>query len=231
MLLAGALVPFTEMNHNLFNDSLTARDRGGEPVPALFMPLRYAYEAMLVTQATRNHFEVQRDRIQRRIDDARETTNLSPEAAARMNLLKDGLTALLAAGAPDAATAERQLSRITEVTRRGTALDLETMIVWPERDDTRPASDFFVNQRIDLLVGEAETFRSDYRRKNNAHVFLATQRAIGFTAPASATPGQPAPAPATLSTLKFTGALLLIFCLVCALVASLIVTRQRRMTR
>lgn len=229
MLLAGALVPFTEMNHNLFSDALTPRDKGGEPVPAMVMPLRYAYEAMLVTQATRNHFEIERDRIQRRIDNTRELANLSGETAERMQMLKDGLTALLAAGATEPATAEYLLSRITEVTRRGTRADLETMNIWPDQKRTRPASDFFVNQRIDLLVRQAETFRNDYRRTNHAHVFLATERAIAPT-PAAA-PGEPPPQPLTISTLKFTGAVLLLICLACTAAASLIIARQRRLTR
>ena len=38
------------------------------------------------------------------------------------------------------------------------------MKVWPENDPkARPASEFFVNERIDLLIREAETFRNDYR--------------------------------------------------------------------
>ncbi len=40
MLLAGALVPYREMNHVLFDNAQDIRDRGGVPVPAAIMPLR-----------------------------------------------------------------------------------------------------------------------------------------------------------------------------------------------
>ncbi len=56
MLLAGALIPFKEMNRGLFNDVKSERDSGGVPVPAMVMPLRYAFEGMVIAQATRNPF-------------------------------------------------------------------------------------------------------------------------------------------------------------------------------
>ena len=68
MLLAGALVPYKEMNRGLFENASEVREKGGVPVPAMVMPLRYAYEGMIVTQAVRNPFEVERVRLQRRVD-------------------------------------------------------------------------------------------------------------------------------------------------------------------
>lgn len=68
MLLAGALVPYKEMNRGLFEDVKTERENGGVPVPAKMMPLRYAFEGMLIGQATRNPFEIERIRLQRKID-------------------------------------------------------------------------------------------------------------------------------------------------------------------
>ena len=60
MLLAGALVPYKEMNRGLFDEAKLEREHGGVPVPARIMPLRYAFEGMLVAQATRNPFEIER---------------------------------------------------------------------------------------------------------------------------------------------------------------------------
>ncbi|HEX5790826.1 MAG TPA: ATP-binding cassette domain-containing protein, partial [Luteolibacter sp.] len=68
MLLAGALVPYREMNRGLFENARDIREKSGIPVPAYIMPLRYASEGMIVTQAQRNPFEVERIRMQRRID-------------------------------------------------------------------------------------------------------------------------------------------------------------------
>ena len=68
ILLAGALIPFTEMNRGLFVGGDEGRDNGGEPVPSAIMPLRYAFEGSIVTQATANRFEQTRRPIQKTID-------------------------------------------------------------------------------------------------------------------------------------------------------------------
>jgi hypothetical protein len=113
MLLAGALVPYREMNHGLFSNAADARDRGGVPVPAVIMPLRYAYEAMITDQATRNPFELERLRLQRRIDRNRsQPTPMNAEQVERFELIKEGLRRLLASGASSRKEAENLVSRI-----------------------------------------------------------------------------------------------------------------------
>ena len=54
------------------------------------------------------------------------------------------------------------------------------MGVWPEHAAARPASEFFVNERIDLLVREAETFRNDYRNEGLRNIFLALKKPLPF---------------------------------------------------
>lgn len=180
MLLAGALVPFPEMNRALFEDSALNRERGGAPVPASIMPLRYAYEAMVVTQATRNPFELQRQRIQRRIDLARDRDReLSPAAAERLDILKAALTRLLASGAETPGDARHLVRRLGGLARSGTRIEVETFDVWPGDSETaRPCSEFFVNNRIDLMVRQAESYRTDYRNKTERNVFLAEHKYI-----------------------------------------------------
>lgn len=40
----------------------------------------------------------------------------------------------------------------------------------------KPAKDFFVNNRTDLLVGKAEIDRMDYRKMTNRSIFLAERK-------------------------------------------------------
>lgn len=178
MLLAGALVPYREMNRGLFESHGFNRERGGTPVPSSFMPLRYAYEAMVVAQATRNPFEFERYRLQRRIELMKSYDKTLPvDVADRFDLMKEGLRRLLAAGANDPEEAEDLLERITDLARSGTRLEVETIKVWPDDDSkAHPASEFFVNERIDLLVREAETFRNDYRNDDSRNIFLALKK-------------------------------------------------------
>ncbi len=233
MLLAGALVPYREMNHGLFSHAADARDRGGIPVPAVIMPLRYAYEAMITDQATRNPFEVERMRLQRRIDRMRSHTSpMSPEQLERFELLKEGLRRLLASGAVSRSDAENQVDRIRRIATSGTRVEVETMKVWPENDPkARPASEFFVNERIDLLVREAETFRNDYRDRARRIVFHALKKPIPFMKPATGESVREYVQPDDeIETQKYCGAFLAAIIVACGIISTLIISRQNRQT-
>lgn len=183
MLLAGALVSYKEMNRGLFQDASDVRERGGVPVPASVMPLRYAYEALIVAQAVKNPFEQQRLRLQDKIDVTRGEKSGQPTAEdlERFDMLKDGLRRLLASGARDSETAEKLVKRISREAMYGTKPELEAIEVWPanaKEDEVHPAAEFFVNDRIDLLVREAETFRNDYRNTRRRVVFHALKKPL-----------------------------------------------------
>ncbi|MFD0895280.1 ATP-binding cassette domain-containing protein [Luteolibacter ambystomatis] len=239
MLLAGALVPYREMNRGLFwtapppagteqtagksggdasAEKYSTRERGGAPVPAMFMPLRHSYEALVVDQATRNPFEFERYRLQRRVEIMKDFDQSLPnDVADRFDLMKEGLRRLLAAGARNPEEAADLLARITRLARSGTRLEVQNMKVWPDDDaGVRPASEFFVNERIDLLVREAETFRNDYRNKSDRNVFLALKKPVFGT---------------LVDTLEFSALLQLLIVLGCGTTASLILAAQNRRTR
>ncbi|WP_265595156.1 ATP-binding cassette domain-containing protein [Haloferula sp. BvORR071] len=181
MLLAGALVPFREMNRGLFENSELERERGGTPVPSRFMPLRHAYEAMVVTQATRNPYEIERMRIQRRIDGIKEMEHtLQPAVEERLQLMLEALLKLGAAEATNAPDARELAERITDLARGGTRLEVESIKVQSTDPKARPLSEFFVNDRIDLLIREAETFRLDYRNAEKPRlIFLGLKKPFG----------------------------------------------------
>ncbi len=232
MLLAGALVSYKEMNHGLFQNARDVRERGGIPVPAVIMPLRYAYEGMIVSQAVRNPFEVERVRLQRRIDRARQPGTMENEVSEEFELAKEGLRRLLAAGALDKAEAAALVKRIRRISISGTRLEVETMKVWPDdEDNARPASDFFVNERIDLLVREAETFRNDYRIKENRVVFHALKKPLPWIAePPSSSIVFKEPR-GHIDTQRYCGYILAMMILLCLTTAILIISRQNRLTQ
>ena len=89
------------------------------------------------------------------------------------------------------------------------------MKVWPDDANAKPTYAFFVNERIDLLVREAETFRSDYRNEKPRHVFLALKKPVPFAAE-------------QLETMKFCGWVLLLVILACGGVTSWVIGRQNR---
>jgi ABC transport system ATP-binding/permease protein len=234
MLLAGALVPYREMNRGLFSKAVSVRERGGVPIPASIMPLRYAYEAMIVAQATRNPFEYERLRLQRRIDRARSSGGaMNPFVAERFDLVKEGLRGLLASGASSPTEARELIERIGRLATSGTRVEVETMKVWPkESKDLRPASEFFVNERIDLLIREAETFRNDYRDKERRVIFYGLKKPTPFSGDKVYTESiNYVERDDEIETQKFCGIILFTVILVCGLVTTVIITRQNRQTR
>lgn len=183
MLLAGALVPFKEMNRELFSNSQIERKRGGVPIPAQWMPLRWSYEGMVVTQSTRNPLDLARIRIQRRVDHIKTMSSpLSDEQAERFDVLKRALQLLSGADAVGVDEARALASEITRIARQGTMLELEALEIRPDSKEARPLSDFFVNKRIELMVEEAESYRMDYRNEalgRRTDIFLAERKPWG----------------------------------------------------
>lgn len=234
MLLAGALVPYREMNHGMFDNAGEVRDRGGVPVPAMIMPLRYVYEAMIVAQATRNPFEVERIRLQRKIDRVRsQKVELGAEQAERFESVKEGLRRLLAAGASSPREAAALVQRIRRIAQSGTRIEVETMQVWPEDErKARPASEFFVNERIDLLVREAETFRNDYRNTQRRNVFHALKKPIPFlSSKIVQSGGIYVEKDDEIETQKYCGIILLLIISGCGVMTTVIISRQNRQTK
>ena len=216
MLLAGALVPYKEMNRGLFDEAKLERERGGVPVPARMMPLRYAFEGMLVAQATRNPFELERIRLQRKIERTRDSGGeLSKEGIERFEMVKEGLRRLLASGATGVEEARALVKRIRRMVDDGTPIEVATMKVWPEGGDAKPTYTFFVNERIDLLVREAETFRNYYRNEKPRHVFLALEKPVPLLGKSA-------------ETMRFCGWLLLGVSLGCGGTAAWVIGRQNR---
>jgi len=236
MLLAGALVPYREMNRGLFQNAGINRERGGSPVPAKVMPLRFAYEAMVVSQATRNPFEIERIRLQRRIDRFRGIEGEpSVDQLENFELAKEGLRRLLASGATSRKEAAELVARIRRIALDGKRIEVETMKVWPEdEENARPASEFFVNERIDLLIREAETFRNDYRNEELRSIFLALKKPLPFAeAPDQSTKlvTMEIDDSHEIETLRYCGIILLSIILSCGVITSLIISRQNRQTK
>jgi ABC-type multidrug transport system ATPase subunit len=195
LLLAGALVSFGEMNRGLFQGGEAGREAGVEPVPARVMPLRYAYEGIIVAQATKNQFEKYRREIQSYIDPLKERNDkrmagdfskgLTPEESNRLDILKEALTRLMASEAENAKEAESLCWKISHAGRKNDRKKLLSIPPYPEDEsiETKPCSAYFVNTRTDLLVAKADLDRIDIHQSERRSIFLAEWKYwFGFTA-------------------------------------------------
>ena len=106
------------------------------------------------------------------------------------------------------------------------------MKVWPENDpNARPASEFFVNERIDLLIREAETFRNDYRDTGRRIVFHALKKPIPFMeAKTGKSLSDYVERDDETDTQRYCGFVLAGIIIGCGVVSIIIISRQNRQT-
>ncbi|MGJ8676047.1 MAG: ATP-binding cassette domain-containing protein [Akkermansiaceae bacterium] len=180
ILLAGGLVSFDEMNRGMFSGADKARAAGAEPVPARMMPLRYAYEGVIVSQAMVNPFEKKRQNIQKEIDSLIVVSGdgvqvLKPSEKSRLDALKEALRRLMAAEAETPQEADRLARRIAHAGQSGNVENVLAIAPYPQDEsiETEPVRDYFVNKRIDQLYSRSEIDRLDYRKEGERSVFLA----------------------------------------------------------
>jgi len=179
LLLAGALIPFGNMNRGLFMGGDASRDAGAEPVPARLMPLRYAYEGMIVSQATKNPFEKYRTQIQSTLDALKEKppSELTEADKERIEILKEGLTRLVAAEALSLDDADKLCAKLVDTSINKSMDELISIPVYVEEQDEAPSCrSYFINSRVELLFREAESQRTDYRNREKPNIFLAEKK-------------------------------------------------------
>ncbi|MGC6467703.1 MAG: ATP-binding cassette domain-containing protein [Akkermansiaceae bacterium] len=171
ILLAGALIPFSEMNRGLFKGGAEGRAAGSEPVPSTIMPLRYAFEGAIISQATRNHFELRRRPLQEQIDYYKEMESLTDQDQKLLSEARESLSILYVA------TTDK-ISEARKIIANPLAEKERLMAIEEEDEEAIPVSDFFVNKRVENLVDLAEASRLDDRRDYEPHVFLAEKKPV-----------------------------------------------------
>jgi len=195
IILGGALIKYEEMNKNLdFVYSVTrllekagiteadAPSKLKVPFICQFMPLRWSYEAMLISQARLNPLTSAQDQLEHRIQ---ELVNLPPDIKMtgdqqrELDAAKQGLAVVSGLYAKTSSQAAHKLKEIRDATIRGkvTPQLLQSAL---EQQDGISAEEVYVNRKVLDLVTKAEMEREDYRRKTSPNVFFGTvKRYIG----------------------------------------------------
>lgn len=189
IILGGALIKYEEMNKNLdFVYSVTRwLERAGvteedEPsklkVPFIcqFMPLRWSYEAMLISQAKLNPLTAAQDQLEARIQELvslPKEARMTKDQQRELDTAKQALAVVSGLYARDADEAVDLLNRIRAASIRG-RLDARLLNEALERQDGVSAEEVYVNRKVLDLVTKAEMEREDYRRKRSPNVFFGT---------------------------------------------------------
>jgi hypothetical protein len=193
IILGGALIKYEEMNRNLdFVYSLrhyikTSDDPGADspsklkvPLICHFMPLRWSYEAMLISQAKLNPLTHSQDMLERRIQKMVEVPgDLTETERHDLDITKQALAVISGLQSKDPDDVAKHLDTLRGESFAGTLTQSTIDFYQRERKGTS-AEQLFVNKKVLDLVTKAEMEREDYRRKSSPNVFFGTVKTYPY---------------------------------------------------
>jgi len=191
IILGGALIKYEEMNKNLdlvysISKFVKADEQGGDssklkvPFICQFMPLRWSYEAMLISQARFNPLTRSQDLLESRIQQIVEKPGeLTEQERNTLDLTKQALAVVSGLQAKEPNDVPKHLENVREHAVHGTLTQEMLDYVQRERKATS-AEELYVNRKVLDLVTKAEMEREDYRRERSPNVFFGTTRKYPF---------------------------------------------------
>lgn len=186
VLLAGAMIPFEEMNQFIpwFEHRTDENGRlkpGRVPLVAELCPLRYSYEMFVVAQATENLWEIERLKIQKQVDILKAKPGmLTPTERDKMHLLLSGLTAISSLEAPDADTAKYYVRTIRRLATGQSIDELTDFVKKLEKIKKQTIVSFYVNDRVQGIFEYAEAQRQSREAVDRPSIFLAKLQPLPF---------------------------------------------------
>ena len=192
IILGGALIKYEEMNKNLdlvysIRRYVKEDEQGNDSVSKLkvpficqFMPLRWSYEAMLISQARLNPLTRAQDQLEARIQQIVEKPGeLTEKERETLDLTKQALAVVSGLQAKEPDDVPKHLQSVREHAIDGTLTQELLDYVQREKRATS-AEELYINRKVLDLVTKAEMEREDYRRERSPNVFFGTNRKYTF---------------------------------------------------
>ncbi len=191
IILGGALIKYEEMNKNLdfvysIQRYLKPADQEGLDSPSKlkvpficqFMPLRWSYEAMLISQAKLNPLTKTQDELETQIQAyaaMSQARTLTEAENRQFDLIKQALAVVSGLHAREENDVSKHLNTVATSLYNGNLNEQLLEYVQKERKGSS-AEDLYVNRKVLDLITKAEMEREDYRRKSSPNVFFGTWR-------------------------------------------------------
>ncbi|MDG2122766.1 MAG: ATP-binding cassette domain-containing protein, partial [Verrucomicrobiales bacterium] len=249
IILGGALIKYEEMNRNLDfvfsirhwleqdSDTGTAEPPSRLKVPTIcqFMPLRWSYESIVISQANQNPVAGALAAINSTVDELKVKPELDKSERQLFDRAKQALALIAGLEADEPQQLRRMLRRIHQQLDNR-SINLKKFPL-PETDTPVSADEVYINQKIRDLVDKAEMERTDYRDAREQNVFFGTQRTFEkpeflITAVDGAPPESSPTTPDdvfVVRTLDLNRAVLILF--IAVSLTALFLTLRRKLTR
>jgi ABC transport system ATP-binding/permease protein len=189
IILGGALIKYEEMNRNLdlaysverwlLKAGLDENQSGSRlkvPFICQFMPLRWTYEGILISQAKMNPLTRTQDLLEARIQELVNLPTSIPfteEQRTELDLSKQALAAVSGLYGKRGEEVAVLLDRIRTAAIEGT-LNRDLIAGAMELRRGTSAEEIYVNRKVLDLVTKAEMEREDYRHNIGPNVFFGT---------------------------------------------------------
>ncbi|MGJ8656394.1 MAG: ATP-binding cassette domain-containing protein [Akkermansiaceae bacterium] len=234
LLLAGALVKFEDMNRGLFQGGEQAREEGAEPFPSKLMPLRYAFEGIIITQGSRNWYTrntnmlfYHRDKLKDQIDPDTGESDLTSDQEERLKILTLAIQRADAAEAPDRNSAKTLIRKIVHTGINGTMPELEDLPVRDEENIYPACQSYFKNEKLGNVTKITNSTRASNALKRDEDNLEDGQESIAETNSVFLDEwkfwfGK------QVSTLKWCLSILLVITSTCLILSILIITKWNR---
>jgi hypothetical protein len=174
IILGGALIKYEEMNRNLdfvysvrrwLNPSNLAEEgkQSELKVPFIceFMPLRWSYESLALSQVYLNPLDAALEDLEKRLDTLRNKETLTPEEEIHFEQIKAALPVVSSLHERNPGALHRRLTRILNEVKAHTFEPTKHDV--KERQVT--AEELYQNKKLADLISKAEFEVGDYRRR------------------------------------------------------------------
>ncbi len=177
IILGGALIKYEEMNKNLdfvysIRRWLSAEElkSGDDPrssklkVPMIceFMPLRWSYEALIISQARLNPLDQAQEELLARMKHFSSLDKLTPEQEELDRQTKDALALVSGLEERNSGALHRRLDLVMSHVREG-VFDMEKDRARNITDEVITAEEMYQNKKVVDLYTKAESERTDFR--------------------------------------------------------------------
>lgn len=189
IILGGALIKYEEMNKNLdlvysmsrwMKTPVTEDENPSKlkvPFICQFMPLRWSYEGMIISQSKLNPLTRNQDFLDERIQALLPPrgVEMSEQQRHELDLTKQSLAVVSGLYADNPREIRKRLGSLHDAVISG-RLETGFLESLQQSGEKVSAEEIYVNRKVLDLVTKAEMEREDYRRKSSPNVFFGTQK-------------------------------------------------------
>ncbi len=192
IILGGALIKYEEMNRNvnlisaargwfrpISKEDVLKSSKLEVPEICQLMPLRWSYEAIIISHAQLNPVSRLQTELERTIKELSAIRDMTEDEELRFYNAKQALAILAGLAAESPYRLRAKLGKLKRSLRNGT-FDADELVRQEENGISRvvTSEQLYLNEEIHELFTRAEMERTDYRKEYHPNIFFGAKRQL-----------------------------------------------------